>query len=540
MAKFSGRTATAPRGRTPITTSKTPDTVTHEGAPAYSRDPKGELFLLAVSNMVGEDTFYESAGDRDARYASLVGKLAVEDPAWTAQLLKWLRSEGNMRSAPVVGAAEYVRARLAAKAENPDEAWSNRRVVDSVLQRPDEPGEILGYWLSQYGRAVPKPIKRGVGDAAVRLYNERSVLKYDTASHGVRFGDVLELTHPVSDRTWQGDLFKHCIDRRHGRDTEIPESLTMLRANRELQELPVDQRREVLGDPERLRAAGMTWESLAGWLQGPMDKQAWEAIIPQLGLMAAIRNLRNFDQAGVSDEVADGICERLKNADEIARSRQFPFRFYSAYANAPSLRWGPALEKALSHSTKNIPALGGRTLILVDTSGSMTGIGISAKSSVSPLTAAALFGVSLAAKGEQVDLVGFADGIFAHNLKKGASVLKEVERFVKRSGEVGHGTRIAHSLRAAYKGHDRVVLISDQQTFRDYEGSVTDAVPQNIPIYGFNLGGYRGAAMPSTPTRHEFGGGLTDSAFRMLPLLEAGKAGKWPWEDQKAADQAAS
>src|SRR4051794_26873352 len=42
--------------------------LTHEGGPAYSRDVKGELFLLAVTNMVGEDTFYESAGARDERF----------------------------------------------------------------------------------------------------------------------------------------------------------------------------------------------------------------------------------------------------------------------------------------------------------------------------------------------------------------------------------------------------------------------------------------------------------------------------------------
>jgi hypothetical protein len=53
---------------------------------------------------------------------------------------------------------------------------------------------------------------------------------------------------------------------------------------------------------DRLAAAGVTWEALAGWLQGPMDKAAWEAIIPSMGVMALARNLRNFDEAGVSDD----------------------------------------------------------------------------------------------------------------------------------------------------------------------------------------------------------------------------------------------
>jgi hypothetical protein len=31
-----------------------------------------ELFLLAVANFVGEDTFYEKADDRDRRYTDLI------------------------------------------------------------------------------------------------------------------------------------------------------------------------------------------------------------------------------------------------------------------------------------------------------------------------------------------------------------------------------------------------------------------------------------------------------------------------------------
>ena len=36
---------------------------------------------------------------------------------------------------------------------------------------------------------------------------------------------------------------------------------------------------------------------------------------------------------------------------------------------------------------------------------------------------------------------------------------------------------------------------------------------------------------PGKPNRHTFGG-LTDAAFRLIPLLEAGRAGAWPWEQQ--------
>src|SRR5690606_38818577 len=82
----------------------------------------------------------------------------------------------------------------------------------------------------------------------------------------------------------------------------IPESLRLLRARAELLALPVAERRGVLADPGRLTAAGMTWEAVAGWLQGPMDAEAWAAVIPSMGYMALLRNLRNFDEARIPDD----------------------------------------------------------------------------------------------------------------------------------------------------------------------------------------------------------------------------------------------
>jgi hypothetical protein len=512
----------------PVKTEATPSGRTYEGAPGYARDAKSELFLLSVANMVGEHTFYEKAGDRDARFRDLVHQVAVEDIAWMAAFLPWLRGEANMRSAPVVAALEAVKARLAA-----DMQGENRTLVASVLQRADEPGEALAYWTSTYGRAIPKPVKRGIGDAVRRLYNERSLLKYDSARASWRFGDVVDVVHPApdADKPWQGDLFEHALDRRHDRDKPIPGTLSLLRRHAELMALPVAERRAVLTEPHRLQEAGLTWEALAGWLQGPMDAAAWEGIIPSMGYMALLRNLRNFDEAGISDTVAEQVAARLADPEQVARSRQFPFRFFSAYLAAPSLRWGHALEKALTAATSNVPEFPGRTLVLVDTSGSMTSMGVSQRSQMTYAQMAALFGVALTARGNQVDLYGFADRTFRHKVKRGASVLREVNRFVNRIGEVGYGTRIAQSVRATYKGHDRVIILTDMQTFNEpWAGNVTDAAPKHVPMYGFNLAGYKHTAMPTgTGTRHEFGG-MTDTTFKLIPLLEQGRTTTWPWE----------
>ncbi|MEV2217687.1 TROVE domain-containing protein [Streptomyces sp. NPDC050997] len=499
---------------------------TYEGGRGRERDARSELFLLSVANFVSQQTFYETGADRDDRFAKLVRRLAVEDPAWTAGLLGWLRGEGNLRTASIVGAAEYVKARLDAGATD---GPANRQVVASVLRRPDEPGELLAYWTATYGRSVPKPVKRGIADAVRRLYHGKSLLKYDTASKGYRFGDILNLVHaaPDPDKPWQGELFQYALDRRHNPDTAVPPaSNRVLTAHRELMALPVDERRAVvLSDhaAERLAAAGMTWEALAGWLQGPMDKAAWEAVVPSMGSMALVRNLRNLDQAGVSDEVAAQVAAKISDPAEVARSRQFPFRYLAAYQHAPSLRWSYPLEQALGHSLANVPALPGRTLVLVDRSGSMWAR-LSDRSELNRADAAAIFGTALALRAADADLVEFGTGSNKIKYRRGESVLKILGRF----GDLG-GTDTTAAVRRHYKKHDRVLIVTDEQYAFSHHGDPTEQVPANVPVYTWNLAGYRAGHGPSGKgNRHTFGG-LSDAAFRMVPLLEGARDSDWPW-----------
>lgn len=500
---------------------------TYEGGRGRERDARSELFLLAVSNFVSQQTFYEAGADRDDRFQRLVRELAVSDAEWTAGLLGWLRGEGNLRTAAVVGAAEYVKARLDADVSH---GPSNRQVVASVLQRPDEPGELLAYWTAQYGRNVPKPVKRGIADAVRRLYSGKSLLKYDTASKGYRFGDILNLVHaaPDPDKPWQGELFRYALDRRHNPDTAVPPvSNRVLAAHSELMALPVAQRREVVtseGGAERLAAAGMTWEALAGWLQGPMDKEAWEAVIPSMGPMALVRNLRNFDAAGVSDEVAAQVAARISDPAEVARSRQFPFRYLAAYRHAPSLRWAYPLEQALGHSLANVPALPGRTLVLVDRSGSMFYSRLSDRSELNRADAAAIFGTALALRAADADLVEFGTSSNRIGFRKDESVLRILERF----GDLG-GTDTTGAVRRHYRKHDRVLIVTDEQYAYSQYGEPTEQVPAHVPVYTWNLAGYRAGHGPSGKgNRHTFGG-LSDAAFRMVPLLEKARDADWPW-----------
>jgi hypothetical protein len=534
MAKFA-RSRSAPAS--PVTTTGA-TARTFEGGAGYARDVKSELFLLAAANMVGEDSFYEAAGDRDDRFRTLVHAATKADPDWVARFVPYLRGEMNMRSAAVVMAAESALARRAGT--DREAAVPVRQMVAGAMLRADEPAEFTAYWKARTGKAtLPGGVQRGVADAVARLYTERAALKYDGSGAAWRMADVVALAKPVPAGPWQADLFDYLADRRWGRpEVRVTGRLPVLSAYRRAMAMPAAERRAwFLADPARLGEAGMTWEQLSGL--GPMDAAAWSAIVPRMGLMALTRNLRNLDEAGVGDDVAGAVAARLADPVQVRRSRQFPYRFLSAYRAAPSLRWGHALEQALAASTANIPALPGRTLVLVDTSGSME-CQVSARSQVRHVDVGALFAVALAARGCDVDLAGFADGTFHHPLVKGGSVLRQAQAFCKRVGEVGHGTQTVAALKATYRGHDRVVLFSDMQAFRHPGGgygrgarrglTVSEAVPAHVPMFGVNSAGYAPAAIGTgTPHRYEIGG-FSDRLFTMVDLLARGRDAGWPWE----------
>lgn len=580
MSRFTNATAVkaarkpATRNGDALKTSKKANAVTGNGAAGYSYKDKTALFLLSVTNFTGQNAFYESGTDRDARFIDLITKVAQKDAEFVANLLKWLRGEGNIRTAAIIGAIEYGRVVSGTHLADGREELTPRAVLRSVLQRADEPSEALGYWLSKYGQKTPRWFQRALGDAARDLYSERSVLKYDSQGDKVRFGDVISLSS-VQTEGYKAQVFKFALDRRYGNvNPEGYEGLNLLEARKIVDAVPVAQRAKFLKDhPEQIEAAGYNWEHLAGWLGTALTADFWEALIPKMGYMALIRNLRNFAKVEISQKSVDLVAKRIADEEEVAKSRQLPMRFISSYRAinpddaSQGSYWGhtpvvnstfssvygrkfvnkitPALSTALDLSLKSVPVLSGQNVIMIDISGSMSS-GMSEKSSVTYYENAVTFGVALALKNPDSVLYAFNGDLKEVKLVRGGSLLDNIAHF-KDKAPLSGGTSTVDCAEKALKLNpeaERLVVITDEQTSPSqgsygygygYGGSRSNKtfasiIPDDVTMVSFNLGGYAVAQAPSGTGNFHVVAGLTDAGFQMLSTLDSAKTGSFPWE----------
>ena len=80
---------------------------------------------------------------------------------------------------------------------------------------------------------------------------------------------------------------------------------------------------------EHLRLSGMTWEAVPSG-ERTVDQDLWQAVLPQLGVMAAIRNACNLDEAGITTRRWPSV-RQARRPEQVRRFRVMPMRFYAAY-----------------------------------------------------------------------------------------------------------------------------------------------------------------------------------------------------------------
>lgn len=160
-------------------------------------------------------------------------------------------------------------------------------------------------------------------------------------------------------------------------------------------------------DLSLLSKAGLTWENITSKFGS--KKEVWELCTTLMGETALIKNLRNFEEAGISQKAWDLVQAKLLN---VKNSELMPFQLYAASKMVTSKNSKTILDNHADISCAKVPELSGVTVVLVDNSGSAQGTALSKDSILKVSDAGNMLGAIAASRFGIRCLVGvFGDSL---------------------------------------------------------------------------------------------------------------------------------
>lgn len=386
------------------TAQSMPKIFTHEGAPAKRITPMQHLRRSVCSAFLWEKEFYEDGTSIADRVVESAGEVPLED---LAALAVELRHEMKLRHMPLLLLSVLSR-RGAGQGLVAD-------TIERVISRPDELGELLAIHASLNGvgpdrlkKVIPAQMKKGLA-RAFEKFDAYQLGKYNRDG-AIRLRDVMFLTHPKTTDEAKALAWGKLID-------------------------------GTLESPD-------TWEVA---LSGGADKaETFTRLLSEgkLGYLALLRNLRNMVDAGVDERmIRDAILAR-KGAGNV-----LPFRFTAAARACP--RMEAPLDEALCEVIHQMPRLEGRTIVMVDVSGSM-GSSLSKKSDLTRMDAAATLGAVIHG---DLRVFSFSDNLVEVPARRGMAGVDAIIRSQRHSG-----TNLREAVRQVnLMPHDRLIVITDEQ-----------------------------------------------------------------------------
>ena len=470
MSLFSSKSSRLPRA----------DTVNEAGGRAYTLEPKQALAQVAATGTFGE-AYYSTAGTQLGEVLKLID--TIDDDQYLAKLAVYARQKAAMKDMPA--------ALLVALSVR------NTELMHQVFDRVVDNGRVLrttfqmirsGQFKNRAGIARTG-LSSSVQRAFQRWLNEASVAKLLSASIGNEpsLRDILRMARPTPKDDERRALFGWLTDKAIEKwtpagEANLPAEVQALAAYR----AATDEATQLLVMGE---LAGVRWDLLADAAKGP---SVWAAIARKMGPQALRMNLNTllrhdvFERSSVvptenhgggppCHNMVDYVADRIADAAEVARSRQFPYQYFAAYVNTDDqvpAKIKAALHKAAEIACGNVPELPGPVVIGLDTSGSMgcavTGNrGRGATSKMRCVDVAALFAAAILRRNPDSVVIPFDTQAYDVRIDPSDSILSIAERLSKYGGG---GTNCALPLEAAnvrYRNRKfaGVVLVSDNESW---------------------------------------------------------------------------
>jgi len=488
-----------------------PDTKNRQGYAAYSLD-KWLKLLTMLNTLKLENQFYRSENETMRELKLVVDECAKEDTYLVAQCIVYSRCVGEgMRSINHL-AASYLAPHCAGQewAKRFYGLWNKRTKSGGTIFRPDDMAEIVACFSAMNKTKVTNSMKKGFASAIENL-DSYSLLKYKNPMI-----DVINLVHPRPEKS------SAIVEVNGERISAIDAIMKGLSVSADTWEVAQsDAGQEVAkavkeGKIDKVEAEKILKEAKA---------ENWDSLLNEgkLGILAALRNIRNILKTSAKESTIDSLCKLLSDSDAIRKGKIMPYQMdlahevtISEFSNSDSRKVAQALLKGFETAVPNLAEmLPGRTLVMVDFSGSMgtpmtDGSRSGKRYKSTCMDKAALIAATIA-KGTNADVIRF--GSSAEYVKWNAN--SDVFSIAKNMRRDMGGTSLASAWREAQSSgrkYDRVFILSDNECNRgsSYSSYMNYVKSVGSPyVYSVDLAAYGTTQLAGDKVRYYYGYGYS-------------------------------
>lgn len=475
-------------------------TVNRAGGKAYKKSTKLELASILLTSFV-QDQFYRTKEETMEQLCDAVDRLKPSERMFAGQAGVYARNEWGMRSITHVLASHI--------GKNVKGVEWTRPFFYNVARRVDDMTEVVALYLSKYGKPLPNSMKDGFAKAFDK-FDAYQLAKYRGKGKDVSLVDVVNLVRPKPTEK-NKEALKQLIDGN-------------LRSSGTWESEQTRAGKEATSDADKAEKKAENWQKLVAERK--------------IGYFALLRNLRNI-ATQASDEVLEEALFMLRDPGLIKKSLVLPFRYWTAMEEMGSRRSTglsstqydkitASLNDAMELALDNVPTLPGKTVVVLDESGSMS----RSRGGTPPIRHGAIFTATILRKNPGAELILFAGTARKVRLKKIDSLATMANHLVE--GATHGGTNLSNAFHLMNKEDmdaDRIIILTDEQSWVDYRyggrggssayNDYAKKLGKRPLVYSWDLSGYGDMQFPEQSVCAL--AGFSEKAFDVIKLLETDK-----------------
>ena len=511
----------------------TPDTTNQQGYAAYSQD-KWLTLLTMLNTLKFEPQYYRSQTQTLKELQALIDNCAKEDLYLTCQCIVYSRCLGEgMRTishassvfiAPYISGQEYSKRFYG--------LWNKKEQKGGVIFRPDDMAEILAGYIALNGQIQQTvttvngvPVSNDVKTSGPKLSNAmkkgfKSALEsldtYSLLKYKSNLIDIINLVHPSP------KLSRATVEYNGEKVSTIDAIMKGYNVSANTWEVNQGEAGQIVA--KAVKEGKLTdKEAKEALTQAKADN--WKELLDtnKLGILAALRNLRNVLLNNPESSTINKLCDLVSNPALIREGKIMPYQldlaneimiaeFNSPYARQISQALAKGYELAIPNLSALIP---GQNVIFLDQSGSMGYevklLGQKYSSRTSCISKAALIAATIA-KATNADIIVFGSSAEYVQYNPNLDVFTLAKQL--STADMG-GTNLATAWKLAQSSgrkYTRTFILSDNECNRGNTYSSYMSYVKNVGhpyVYSVDLAGYGTNCIAGEKVRYYYGYGFS-------------------------------